>query len=267
MSLTRTLFITALILLTNLAHSGPILMNGQGVNGNYFHNGLITTEYREDGSVWEWLDLTVTNGISFKSIASDLDDNALLDNSYSLVSNEGALSDVLQLSSNQKSGWSTVSEDESMFLINDFFGLSLLDQQAHSYGMENTNYMNEFISLFGDTISEGYEDQYGVRQQGTNESNHATSNSARGFTNQKYFGIFNELLIFHDGARAYDAGDFRNDFINTSTYDYNNRSLRSTGTFLVREKEENSQTVSVPEPSTLILFALPLLGLILRKVN
>lgn len=130
-------------------------------SSTFTDNGNKVTEVRtfDDSSVqtWEWLDLTVSNGISYNSLVADLTDDDKLNNSSALNANAGALADVAALSPDDQSGWETQSDQDIVDLFNNFFGLSLVDGQTHSF-LANVTIVETFIAYFGDTYHEGRAD-------------------------------------------------------------------------------------------------------------
>ncbi len=119
-------------------------------------NGYKVTEVRTfgDSSVetWEWLDLTVTNGISFNSLVADLADDSKLNNSSALLANTGALTDVEGLLAVDQTNWETQTDQDIVNLFSNFFSLALRDDIMFSY-RANVDIVEEFIFLFGDAYS------------------------------------------------------------------------------------------------------------------
>lgn len=229
-----------------------------GVNANFEDNGLTVLEYRDDGSVWEWLDLTVTNGISFNSLDADLNDNGLLDNSSPLYAMGGALDDVNGLSADLRTGWRTVSDVAVVDLFNNFFDLSLVDDQDHLF---NTNLpiVEMFILAFGDTYYEGFGDA-NVTETDVNPSL-PNIGWSRGITNT----IKIDLISSNETARVSDAQwisetyDQFFDHILTHSHQISDNPNYVTGTWLVREAQITT-TVDEPAAFTLVAFSLALMA-------
>jgi hypothetical protein len=223
-------------------------------------NGNKVTEVRTfaDSSIqtWEWLDLTVTNGISYNSLIADLADDDMLNNSSALNANAGALADVAGLSSDDQLGWQTQSDQDIVDLFNNFFGLILVDDANHFYNA-NVSVVEVFITLFGDTYHEGrYDSGLSVALNGDGRN----SGFSHGSTNTTIISSGrNESALVVDGQYHYSTMDDVTDRIITiasATVDDPNYDM---GTWLARE------VVDVNEPSPIVMFALALMGIGVRR--
>lgn len=166
----RIISLASLYLSSLSAQAALINPDGFGVEKNFVDSGLYTTEHRADGTVWEWLDLTVTNGIEFESIIQDMTNNNRLDNSEGVLTDyaySNSVADVAALSEYESVGWELQSMYSIAAMINSYFGLSLepdLNERSrydfsYNYGFgTNTEIMETFVHLFGDTVHEGYQD-------------------------------------------------------------------------------------------------------------
>lgn len=216
---------------------------------------------------WEWLDLTVTNGISFNTLLCDIsidcnndgiaDNDGVLNNSNNdLNANSGALADIAALSDADRVGWQTQSDTDIVNLFNAFFNLSLVDDQNHNYGT-NVIEVERFITLFGDTYHEGRED-YG-KINGVNGSGKNSGFSA-GLTHSPHtINGFNERAYVEDGENHDVRDDLKNDKIMTTGFGINSDFTNKYGTWLARE------VVETPEPTSIAMFTLALLGLGARR--
>ncbi|MDP5136403.1 PEP-CTERM sorting domain-containing protein [Rheinheimera baltica] len=246
----------------NVANAGIIPIGGFGVNSNFIDNGVITTEYRADGTVWEWLDLTVTNGISYNSIVRDLSDDNILNNSKTLNAHAGALIDVNGLSLSNASGWSSVSALEVVEMFNAFFGTSLVNGQfIEGNGIVQSSVIEQFISIFGDTYIEGnfdnnprYSDlDFSKRQVGWASGQTSDLQKSRGtfsITRSRTFIVSDKDFVGNLGLESDSI-----DKIGLSAPSNANSNELFIGTWLARE------ITPVPEPTSIAMFTVALLGL------
>ncbi len=259
MKLLQSLTFVVGLLTTCLSTATIIPAGGLGVNSNFIDNGLVTTEYRADGTVWEWLDLTVTNGISYNSLVADLNDNGLLDGSSALNANSGAVADVLALTAPHRSGWGTVSDVSVVNMFNSYFGTSLIDDTnlfAPTAPLDDSTVVERFISLFGDTYHEGLSDinaTVGLNGSGKN------SGYTYGMTSTSIATNNNETAYVLDGEYWQDSTDMSNDMIITTNILITNEIRYWAATWMQRE------ITPVPEPTTLAIFGLGLIGLVARR--
>ena len=245
------------------AQAAVIPAGGFGVNSNFIDNGIITTEYRADGTVWEWLDLTVTNDISFNSVVDDLNDDNTLNNSNSstLYASNGAKADVLALSAAQATGWNTVSSADVVDMLNSFFGMSLSvgqDISAPTSPLDDSSAVEKFITLYGDTFHDMEDDRNII---GTDD-NPSLDNIGYLYGQTNTPGGSNPPLVFatfvFDGQYYHDISDTRTDRLETSVrLDSSNR-YGNVGTWLSREVS------TVSEPATAVMFTLGLMGVFAR---
>ncbi|WP_286233407.1 PEP-CTERM sorting domain-containing protein [Thalassotalea sediminis] len=250
------------LIVSGTAHSTMI-----GVSGNFINFGPTVYESREDGSVWQWLDLTVTNGISYKSLVADLADNNLLDNSSPLNGSAGAVADVIGLYDSYRGGWSTVSDTSVVNMFNSFFGLSLVDDQIYNFN-RNVEIVNDFIKAFGDTYHEGFCNDTNscpvdVYPQSKNSGYTYGRTSSHSFTLQS--GRYNEAANVFDGYYRNLGGDSNFDLINTGLSSHVKSTYAATGTWLVREVKPANEAQPVSEPATALLFAVSLVAIGLRR--
>lgn len=215
-------------------------------------NDLITTETRTDTStgdvsVWEWLDLTVTNGLAYNSVVSDLSDGVLGNNNISdtyLGSTVNSIYDVMALTTVQASGWETVSLQGASNMFSAYFAEDY--QPLNSYnGMSHTAVVG-FIKMFGDSFVEGHMDS------GT--APHTEVGYTFGYTET----LYEAQAETNYGAYVYDV-DGDGDEVSTSYNWFTNSSDYGYGTWLTRE------VTDVPEPSTMMIFSLAMLGLATRR--
>jgi hypothetical protein len=253
---------SGMLSVANAAHIS-IPTGGFGVSNNFINNGVITTEYRADDTVWEWLDLTVTNGISYNSIVADLLNDGSLNNSGDvLFANDGAKQDVLDLTAAEASGWSTVSRGGVTSMFNAYFGFTneltvdFLEYTVDAELVEN------FIALFGDTYHEGNIDVDNVRP----DADPALPNIGYTYGHSDTAAPFTSVLapIVYDGqfrGNKIDRDDYIINSISRSAWTMDNH----IGSWLTREvsiSDDSPQTSSVPEPSSITIFSLALLGLV-----
>ena len=228
-------------------------------------NGNKVTEVRTfaDSSVqtWEWLDLTVSNGISYNSLIADLADDGKLNNSSALNANAGALADVAGLSSDDQSGWQTQSDLDVVDLFNNFFGLSLVTGTLH-YFNANVTIVEEFISMFGDTYHEGRLDNGSIT--GLNGSG-KNSGFTFGSASTSYNSTYNDALYVFDGEYFDDLSDLYFDSIHTDDRAPTSNHYFQYGHWLSRERSVADVAAPVNTPSTIVLFALALMGIGVRR--
>lgn len=230
-----------------------------GVDHNFEDNGLSVLEYRSDGSIWEWLDLSVTNGISYNSLVADLNDDGRLNNSISLVTrNSGVLNDVLSLTPDLSSGWSTVANSDIASLFGTFFGLTLVGDEQVTIGNGSSDLTEQFILAFGDTVHEASQDS-GATINDVNP-NLPNIGETRGFTNTAVGnrGKFRTPFVL-DGQTSFQFSDNVTDTLSFNATNVAQLANATAGTWLVRE------VATIPTPSMLSLFGLALVGLFLRR--
>lgn len=204
------------------------------------------TKHFSDGRTeqWEWLDLTVTNGMSFSGIQNDISDNGVLDNSQiSLTGWTGSLADVYNLPQHLTTGWSTVSSVDALSLLTQFFTVQLFDNAIYDFQTESDN-IQRFISMFGDTYHEGYSDTDGTLPNGTPSIVHAVGKTNSIVTANRVRTVFVSDAIFNGGY----IDDF--DTINTRNITHINVNFVNSGTFL------NRPVVEVNTPSIIFLILL-----------
>jgi len=227
-------------------------------------NGVITTEIRTNtttGAVntWEWLDLTVTNGISFNDIAADIANGGDLDNNWEgiptiMYGSAGARADISSLNYEKTTGWNTVTRDSVNNLLTAFSGSESVPPDFSHIFTETQ--IDTFIEMYGDTFNEGLEDGAPHLPPNTFDTPEVSWGS---------FGTTSTLKYrqYNYGAEIYDGQD------NNRGVDYSDwASIPGTvgrngvgyfrGTWLNRE-------VKVPEPSTILIFSLGLVGLTMRR--
>jgi len=252
-------FKSLLLLLTSL-----VVTQVQALDyiSTFTDEGNITVETRNftDGSKeeWQWLDLTITNSLSFNSVAADLANDGSLNNSdNALVGLATSISDVTSLSAEEQTGWQAATDEGVVDLINAFFGLSLVDGQNVIGGLDSLK-VEEFITTFGDTYHEGRDDA-GFTSTDVNPSlpNIGFTQGITGTLFEQDIA-FNEIVLVSDGQYFYETSDNTVDrIITTSTYQNDASGDYLIGTWLVRQ--------NVDEPSTVVLFSLALMGLAARR--
>jgi hypothetical protein len=252
---------SGMLSVANAAHIS-LPTGGFGVSNNFIDNGVITTEYRADDTVWEWLDLTVTNGISHNSIVADLlNDGSLNNSSGVLIGSGGAKADVAALSAPEASGWSTVSQGDVTSMFNAYFGFTnelTVDFQVYT---TDAVLVENFIMLFGDTFHEGRIDDNNISL----DANTTLPNIgySYGYTttttsNGRY------APIVYDGQLIISTGD-KSDYVSNQFAVSPTGARYYQGSWLTRElsiSDDNPPTSSVPEPSSITIFSLALLGLV-----
>ncbi|REL25460.1 hypothetical protein DXX93_02095 [Thalassotalea euphylliae] len=257
MSFWKSVTLVGALLLASLSVNSQAAMIG--VDNNFEDNGLTVLEYRSDGSIWEWLDLSVTNGISYNSLVADLNDDGRLNNSTSLlITNTGALNDVLNLAPDLSNGWSTVASADLTGLFGTFFGLTLVGNEQVTIGNGASDLTEQFILAFGDTVHEASEDS-GATINDVNP-NLPNIGETRGYTNTAVGnrGKFRSPFVL-DGQTSFQFNDNVTDILSfnaTNTAQFANATV---GTWLVRE------VATIPTPSILSLFALSLVALCIRR--
>ena len=253
---------SCMLSVANAAHIS-IPAGGFGVSNNFIDNGVITTEYRENGEVWEWLDLTVTNGISHNSIVADLLNDGSLNNSDGVLNaNDGAKADVAALSAVEASGWSTVNLDDVTSMFNDYFGFTdelVVNSASTAAGASLTE---DFIALFGDTYHEGYEDIGTTLFEA--DPQQPNVGYTYGGSETMSLPLYNFAPMVYDGRFKDSTRDFE-DFVQVGTIVLQDVVEFHIGSWLARQvivSDGNPQITSVPEPSSITIFSLALLGLV-----
>ena len=232
-----------------------------GVFGNFEDNGLTVLEYRDDGTTWEWLDLTVTNGISYNSLVTDLNNDGLLNNSDDvLYGSSGALADVVSLTDDLRGGWNTVSSQQVTLLINSFFDLTLEVGNQH-YFEENSELVEYFVKAFGDSFYEGSVDNgfpvydyYGQNRIWNTEGLTSDAYTAWGSPYNISVSVANDISSYNATTMIASKVDAIWIFMPGKT-DLNNA---LAGTWLTRQ-------VAVAAPSSISLLVLVLIGLLARR--
>lgn len=255
MKLVKAIACLATLLTATTSFAAVIPAGGYGVNSNFIDNGVVTTEYRDDGTVWEWLDLTVTNGISNRSVVADLEDDGILNNSTALNGSVGAIADVTALSAQQNSGWQTVAMADAVSMLNSYFGTSFSvgsNLFALAAPLNEASTVELFINLFGDTYHDGFADDNLVPV----DANPSLANIgyAYGISSTAISATYNRETQVFDGQFIDETVDANGDEIKTSEDRFVVNPAPDAGTWLVR------QVVVVSEPSTVLLFALTLIG-------
>lgn len=237
-------------LLISLSTQASLLSTGYGVNGNFQNNNFTTTEYKNGIATRQWLDLVVTNGISYNSILNDINDDGQLNVSASnFNANADAIKDIGSLDIGLTKGWRVASSQDVNQLLNDFFGITF-NPNAGSYTFKdddgfrsNPPIVQDFISLFGNTYYEGLED---VTPNTNNEfaSNPSSAFSA-GYTSLLSPFSFESFRVSSDALNTYSR--------TPSSQRY------EIGTWLVRDIRE------VDSPIAIHLLVIACLYLLIRR--
>ena len=239
--------------------SNHVLATVIGLNGNFKDNGQTVLENRSDGSIWEWLDLTVTNGLSFNGVESDLSDDGLLNNSVPNTGSTGASDAISTLSLLLQTGWSTVSDQSLRAMLNSFFGTSFSDTVLFQGYPTEDPLIDAFISAFGDTFRDGVEQSNGALQNDDPSGLY----SLIGVTNSTSFSsggtTYNSLVQV---ANAFYSDGYRdvNDAIWAGQSGFGTQETDSSiGVWLARE------VTSVSSPNTVFLFFTAVAVVLMRR--
>ncbi|MFT2092860.1 hypothetical protein [Paraglaciecola sp. 2405UD69-4] len=233
----------------SLLYSSTFSDNGNKVTEvRYFDNGSSQT--------WEWLDLTISNGITYEGVIADLSDG-LLDGSALTASNATleAMIDVEVLAESDQSGWQTVSVQGIADLFYTYFGidfdfdLNVDTELIHDFGVEEP-LVESFLQSFGDTwleyITEEldvvylYDDAFSIGY---------TSDSL--FEGQRFVARIDDFDVLSDDRLSFNR--------NLGVVDPS----PSIGTWLVRQVSDEASEVN--EPSSFVLLVTALVGLILSR--
>jgi hypothetical protein len=248
----KTIVFGVIVTMSMSVNAAPLYISSFADNGNKVTE--VRTFANNSAKTFEWLDLTVTNSISYDSLIADLADDNKLNNSIVLrVASSGALADITTLSLADQIGWETQSSQNIVTLLNSFFGLSMVGDAFHNFNA-NVASVESFINMFGDTYHERLDDQ---EQIYINLQPAAFIGSTQGLTSDVN-GIFNKLVTIADGQYYYLTEDSEQDYIRTSNL-VSSRLRISSGTWFARE------VVQANAPATIALFALASVGLGLRR--
>ncbi len=239
----------------------PVVSNAALLYTSTFtDNGNLVTEtrtYTDHTETWEWLDLTITNGFSYNSIAADLTDGVL---GTQLTGHENIIADVTGLTPDQTGGWSIASDQDVVELFNSFFGLNLNEGQRHLYGA-NIDLIETFITYFGDTYHDSFDDNgTTLSDSNTNLPNvgytYGFTSSTVNYNNYTY----QKLALVMDGQYANHDNDNVNDYVTNYPYTGSTQA-NAVGTWLTRLQTTDDQAISISEPGTFALFTLALMGM------
>lgn len=250
-------FLTSM--LSSFANASIIEGARYGINGNFENNGLITTEYRQDGSVWEWLDLTVTNGASDTGIELDIADDGILNLSSGSYGHAGLRADIRALTAEQATGWSFVSATEISMMFSQFFGVSIVDGQKYQYN-SNMLIVENFIELFGDTYHDRFEETAAsITDVNLNLANTGYAAGHTSTVPDGYSDTFRRNASVFDGQYANLMTDTNFDHIATDGITTGQSTL--IGFWLTRQVSSSSQ---IPEPNAAYLVLMGLFLLVNR---
>ncbi|MFO6424171.1 PEP-CTERM sorting domain-containing protein [Motilimonas sp. KMU-193] len=251
-----------------MAVLAPVAANALDYTSTFSDNGNITTETRAYNAglktglteIWEWLDLTITNGFSYNEIVADLADDNRLNHSVASLANANQVADVLGLSTQEQDGWVYATIQDVADQYSAFFNINM-NPNSNYFFNANVASVEHYIRLFGDTVHEGYDDTgYFVSDANPNLDN---IGSSTGFTSTIHSidntAVFNYMGSVHDGQYIWDPVDRNVDNIRTSSrYPLGFFSASIYGSYLTRQ----IAVTQVSEPATISLFALALAGLV-----
>jgi hypothetical protein len=250
--------LTSLYIFYSFSAAATIIPSGFGSESNFYDNGVVTTEYENGVAVREWLDLTITNGISYNSVFADLEDDNIINASPNgFNANLGAITDIATLASNQSENWELATFQQVNGLINDFFGInfnptlgSYIFRDVDGY-RTNTLIVEQFIKLFGDTWHEGRTD-VGASDPDVNPTLENIGFNA-GYAATETAPPF-DLRSFRvtDGQYSDNSTDSITDSIDNYSRNPSTRRYE-IGTWLVRDVQ------IVSEPKTILILLLGLL--------
>ena len=240
--------LTSLYIFYSFSAVATIIPSGFGSESNFYDNGLVTTEYENGVAVREWLDLTITNGISYSSLAADLEDDGILNGSPKFFSgNAGALSDISNLTLGQSQGWMSASSQQLNSLIDTFLGISYNPTRGTHIFRDDDGYrtyipiVGSFVQLFGDTFNEGLAD---IGATPSNQPPSVEFNA--GYTTPETYPPFN--------FRSFRVSGWSGGNNQIDSYSRNVITERyEIGTWLVRDVQ------IVSEPKTILILLLGLL--------
>jgi len=196
----------------------------------------------------EWLDVTETMQRSYRDVLTDI-------NSDTDAINQFAIAD----------GWRFATAIEFITLVNGFFNIGLTESGPNSTflgsnplnGYEEVLLTEQFISLFGDTRA-AHEQNIGGTKDFSIGGGFITGYLAP-FSSRTLYGKVSDWEYCCEFFGIQDQSDF----IEYDTYIDVNAATQvhvATGSFLVR-----SVIQKVPEPSTLAIFSLGMIGLASRR--
>ena len=235
MHITKTFLAISLLFLSLISNASLI---------NFVDNGRTTFEYKDDGTIVEWLDVTETFNRSFDVINADLADSLL------------TLSDT---NDQLAFGWDYASIEDVTLMVNNFYSDLGFVHLAYSYnGLNSYQERNElFIALFGDTEKKRYsENGYELYNDFSGDVYGKTSSINTDSGDVYIAQVFDGDYHYNRFGLITDTDDF--DAMATQNI-VGKHITNSGGSWLKRE------VTSVPEPSTSIIFIVAIFVLLFNK--
>jgi len=219
----------------------------------------------------EWLDLSLTNNLNYSELSTLLSNSEYSGYSLATLSQVNSLFSPVLNDISQGStvdGYYDVSHVTSQPTLDVFAWIREGRAQATGYGAAttvNTNYFFETNMTYAQQLSfgslvnkpcEGFERDFGIcdpndPEQGRLTGSFNMNNDKNDATKDIYFRHENNSAYTLAGATSYVLGDDEN--------------LQSRSWLVTRAFNGSDGVASVPEPSTLAIFALGMIGLASRR--